>query len=192
MKRYVLALVVIFAFLDLNGQDRGLSLELKIYAEGAHYWPASYKSEPKFALGGGVFLEMPLNNTFSVQLGALYKNRGGIRTQRPPLGYWYASEGQYTVSYQYLSVPVLLKGHLNNFFASVGPSIDFYIGSQTSYVNRINTSIYGAVGYRISLSKDLHLNLEANYNQILLPVYKEYGQEYAYNYGLGFSVGYKL
>src|SRR5690606_2226048 len=140
-------------------------------AEGAHFWPSSYKSSAKVALGGGLFLEKPLNNTFSVQFGALYKNRGGRRTQRPPLGYWFSSESQYTISYQYLSVPVLLKGYLANFFASIGPSIDIYVGkSESSYFNKINTSIYGALGYKINLSKDLYLTLDANYNQMLLPI----------------------
>lgn len=194
--------MILISSYNAYAQDErgGINIEVKISPELANFNNKLYATDHKFSLSGGVLIEKGLNNWLNGQTGILYKNRGWqYKGDVTDINGMILDSKTMKSNFNYLSFPILLKAKYNNFYGSVGLSLDIFLhhssdlGSDSDNINRINSSLYLAVGYRADLKENLFLNIEANFNPMLFPVYQESNLDmFVYNFGLGFGLGFSL
>lgn len=125
-------------------------------------------SKSKIGFNGGVFANIPLASSFSIQPEVLYNNLGSKVT----LTDVNIGSNNYTAEYarhlDYISVPLMFQyNFVPNFYLEAGPEFSFLVDARDKYKSTKNGSTTGAESY--SLNKD-------NFN--------------TFNFGIGIGAGY--
>lgn len=123
----------------------------------------------KIGFNGGVFLNAPISEQFSIQPEVLYNNLGSKVTTKG-----YVGSSPYTAEYarhlDYIAVPVMFQFNATpNFYIEAGPQFSFLVDARDKYKNTKNGSTQDAESY--SLDKD-------NFN--------------TFDFGLGLGIGYNF
>ncbi|WP_042722940.1 porin family protein [Flavobacterium sp. B17] len=110
-------------------------------------------SKSKIGFNGGVFANIPVASSFSIQPEVLYNNLGSKVT----LTDVNIGGNNYTAEYarhlDYISVPLMFQyNFVPNFYLEAGPEFSFMIDARDKYKNTKNGSTTGAESY--SLNKD--------------------------------------
>lgn len=143
-----------------------------------------------FRMGVGVTCEKQITTHLGYETGLFYRtDKSDFKITVNETGY------SHTITESYLSLPVLLKYYSTFLNASIGPSVDYYIGWRetssnanmkiTSYKVRplMNIGIMGKISKAIALSDHIILEPEIRFN----PFFK-YNRYYA---GIGIGLKYK-
>ncbi len=113
----------------------------------------------KIGFNGGVFLNAPLSEQFSIQPEVLYNNLGSkVTITEANIG-----NNNYTAEYarhlDYISVPVMAQFNATpNFYIEAGPQFSFLVDARDKYKNTKNGSTQNAESY--SLNKDNFNNFD--------------------------------
>lgn len=124
----------------------------------------------KIGFNGGVFLNAPISEQFSIQPEVLYNNLGSkVTLTKASVG-----NNTYTAEYarhlDYIAVPVMFQFNATpNFYIEAGPQFSFLVDARDKYKNTKNGSTQDAESY--SLDKD-------NFN--------------TFDFGLGLGIGYNF
>lgn len=124
----------------------------------------------KIGFNGGVFLNAPISEQFSIQPEVLYNNLGSkVTLTKASVG-----NNTYTAEYarhlDYIAVPVMFQFNATpNFYIEAGPQFSFLVDARDKYKNTKNGSTQAAESY--SLDKD-------NFN--------------TFDFGLGLGIGYNF
>lgn len=124
----------------------------------------------KIGFNGGVFLNAPISEQFSIQPEVLYNNLGSkVTLTKASVG-----DNTYTAEYarhlDYIAVPVMFQFNATpNFYIEAGPQFSFLVDARDKYKNTKNGSTQAAESY--SLDKD-------NFN--------------TFDFGLGLGIGYNF
>jgi opacity protein-like surface antigen len=126
-------------------------------------------SKSKIGFNGGVFANIPVGSSFSVQPEVLYNNlvsKVTLTDVTTPGGTNYTAE--YARHLDYISVPLMFQYNLvPNFYLEAGPEFSFMIDARDKYKSTKNGNTTGAESY--SLDKD-------DFN--------------TFNFGIGIGAGY--
>lgn len=144
-----------------------------------------------FRMGVGVTYEKQITTHLGYETGLFYRtDKSDFKLTVNETGY------PHTVTESYLSLPLLLKYYSGFLNASIGPSVDYFIGWNetssnadmkiTSYKVRplMNIGIMGKISKAIALSDHIILEPEIRFNRLFKP-----DKYYA---GIGVGLKYKL
>ena len=196
------ALILLLLLLSYNSFSQqeadGFSLEIKLNPELAYVNLAFMEPSFKGTLSGGVNVEKGINQYLKVGVGLQFKNRG-VQYELDETDYQGDIIGKRKIKERvnYLSAPLFIKGKLNNFYGTLGISLDIFLTSSNGYflweenIRKVNSSFYTAIGYHLNLKEQLFLNMEASFNPMIFSITNNDGP-HAYNFGLGFGLGFRL
>ena len=180
-------------------QEKAWTVGIKAIPEISHLAPINDNGLP--TLGGGIQIAYPLNNSFSLESGIYYQNRGTEGTLQLDS---YSSGKKLKFLFRYLSLPVLLRYKIGQkWYILAGPAIDYYLltkvvygdgetyKSRDSNGNRLGLGGIAAFGYEAPLPilKEINFFIEARINPVLN---NEISQIAALNYGLGAGFNYRF
>lgn len=124
----------------------------------------------KIGFNGGVFLNAPISEQFSIQPEVLYNNLGSKVTLTKTSVGNNSYSAEYARHLDYIAVPVMAQFYAApNFYIEAGPQFSFLVDAKDKYKNTKNGSTQDAQSY--SLNKD-------NFN--------------TFDFGLGLGLGYNF
>ena len=123
-------------------------------------------SKAKAGFYGGLFMNAPLSEQFSIQPEVLYSQYGAKvtrTTQSTALGTTYTSKSSNSVNLDYITVPVMFQFHATPaFYLEAGPEFGFLVGAKskgdttlttTSGTTSTTTSTSGSVDIKDETTK---------------------------------------
>ena len=143
----------------------------------------------KIGFYAGGFVTIPVSENFTVQPELLWSNKG----------YKYNELGEFTTTFNYIHIPVLIQYHAKGFYAETGPQIGILITAKQKIESGPNESIkdsfkstafsWGAgIGYQLpsgfgigvryniglgSISEES--SIDAKFNVLMLGIFKSFG-----------------
>lgn len=104
-------------------------------------------SKSKAGFYGGVFMNAPLSEQFSIQPEVLYSQMGAKTTETENgnvFGGTYTSKTSNSVNLDYITVPVMFQFHATpNFYLEAGPEFGFLVGAKAKGDTTTTTTIGG-------------------------------------------------
>lgn len=190
--------------------------------DASSQWIADNRNDteiPKFGYTTGLNFSMTLGKRFSVEIGALYSDKGE-KTKKINL-VWGTPDPdaptkvKFIHHYYYLDIPLKVNFHFfkirkNGFFVSAGISSNIFITEKTTTIadysdghtstntrfdqdelKKLNFAFTAGIGYQNHLSNKLLLNVQPTYRRSITPVnHIVYdGWIRSYLYSLGLDIG---
>ncbi len=198
--KYLVALLFIVSHTAF-AQQQGWQIGVKVLPEFTkinNIPEESYRTEAKFVVNGGISVLKNVNSVLSVESGLYYKNRGNVfnfTVFNDPISV--------TSSYKYLSVPLLARASFRNtFYASLGPTVDFFLGASTDKAvfvrpsvddnsTRVGLGWQAGLGFQRSITKQWAISAELQANPMFTNVYQDADWK-NFSCGGGFSILYLL
>ena len=173
MKKLFLGAAIAMSSLTF-AQQFGLKGGMNVSSISADGWD---DSKAKIGFYGGLFMNAPLAENFSIQPEVLYNNLGS-KTETTVAGTKYSS----TLNLDYIAVPVMFQYNATpQFYLEAGPEFGFLVNSSakttagnnsnttnidTDYFNKFNMGIGLGAGFNITNKLGINARYVAGLNDI--------------------------
>jgi hypothetical protein len=78
----------------------------------------------KIGIGGGGFVNIPINETFSVQPEVLFSSEGNLQKE---------GDEKLTYALNYINIPIMFQYNASGFYAETGPQIGFLMSAKAKF-----------------------------------------------------------
>lgn len=109
----------------------------------------------KIGIAGGAFVNIPINETFSVQPELLYSMEGNLQKE---------GDVKVDIALNYVNIPILLQYNASGFYAELGPQIGFLTSAKLKVTDEDDEDIKDSFkGVNFSAAIGLGYKLESGF-----------------------------